>query len=138
MFKIDGLLTQLEKDRLLFVSETYHFRHLFIDKNDIIDNMALGFGLTPIFIKVWYVDNKNGYIELVLDDSAHEELTVAVKKDNNVVTIGNKPLSDNSIRIWLKDIPQDMIDYGIVIAIPSDDKKIPIMVLQKSDDSVVA
>ena len=41
MFKIDGLLTQLEKDRLLFVSEAYHFRHLFIDKNDIIDNMTI-------------------------------------------------------------------------------------------------
>lgn len=134
MINIDGLLSKTKDNRLLFISETYHFRHLFVDKNDIIDNMKYGYGLTPMFIKVWYVENENGYIELTTDESVHDELLVCIKDRNNTITLGTKPKDDISIRIWLKDIPSDMMDNGLVITISSDDKKIPILVLQPNSD----
>lgn len=134
MINIDGLLSKTKDKRLLFISDTYHFRHLFVDKDDIIDNMKYGYGLTPVFIKAWYVDNENGYIELTTDESVHDELLVCIKDRNNTITLGTKPKDDVSIRIWLKDIPSDMVDNGLIITISSDDKKIPILVLQPNSD----
>jgi hypothetical protein len=93
MINIDGLLSKTKDNRLLFISETYHFRHLFVDKNDIIDNMKFGYGLTPIFIKAWFVENENGYIELTAE-SVHEELLVCIKDRNNTITLGTKPKDD--------------------------------------------